>query len=442
MTTSHHSTRTRRARAHRTPTAVLLTLTLTAGLAACSGAGATGDEGVTITFSSYNYGTQGAAGQGTQALLDRFAELHPEITVEPQAVPTADVLTTTRAAVAAGEAPDVVQLGYSKLSEGLESLPVQPLDELAGTSWEDHVAGITPGPVATGTRDGSTYALPYTVSIPTVFYNADLFQEAGLDPDDAPETIEEVRTAAEAVTATGAEGVYFGIVDSAKSDYLTQSVMNSAGGGLLAEDGSITVDSPASVAGLAQVQALTADGLQPAVSVEDALGAFAAGDLGMFVVSTAVVGSLQAAAEGSFELRSTGFPSFDAGPARPTHSGASLIVLSEDEAEQQAAWELVRFLTSDEGYQIITTELGYLPLREELVQTELTGWLEENPLLVPTIEQLDDMQPYQSFPGPRSNQATELLQDDAVAPVVLRGADPASSLAATATRIRDLVGAP
>ncbi|RCK70341.1 ABC transporter substrate-binding protein [Desertihabitans brevis] len=420
---------------------------LAAGLLLLSAAACSTEEAgsapgsVTITFSSYNYGTQGAAGTGTQALLDRFAELHPEITVEPQAVPVADVLTSARAATAAGEPPDVVQLGYSKLTEGLETLPVQPLDELAGADWEPHVAGILPGPVQTGTRDGHTYALPYTISIPTVLYNADLFERAGLDPDAPPQTMAEIRQAAEAVTATGAEGVYFGVADTAKSDYLTQSVMNSAGGGVLAGDGTVTADSPASVEGLRQVAALTADGLQPAVSVEDALAAFSTGDLGMLVISTAVLGTVQQAAQGSFELRTTGFPAFGDAPPAPTHSGASLVVLSGTEAEQQASWELVRFLTGEEGYRMIATEIGYLPLRSSVV-AELGPWLEENPLLVPTIEQLDRMQPYRSFAGSRANQATQLLQDEAVAPIVLRGADPQSTLTATSDRIRELVGTP
>ncbi|WP_198671707.1 ABC transporter substrate-binding protein [Desertihabitans aurantiacus] len=421
----------------------LLAGALLLSAAACSASAPAADPGsVTITFSSYNYGTQGSAGTGTQALLDRFAELHPEITVEPQSVPVADVLTSARAATAAGEPPDVVQLGYSKLAEGLETLPVQPLDELAGDGWDAHVSGIVPGPVATGTRDGSTYALPYTISIPTVLYNADLFEQAGLDPDQPPATIEEVRTAATAIVGTGAEGVYFAMADPGKSDYLTQSVMNSAGGGVLDAGGTITLDSPASVEGIRQIQSLTTDGLQPAVAVDDAMAAFTTGDLGMLVISTAVLGTVQDAAEGNFELRTTAFPGFGSAPAAPTHSGAALVSLSEDEARQRAAWELISFLTSEEGYQLIATEIGYLPLRQSVVEGELAGWLEENPLLVPTIEQLDQMQAYQSFPGPRSNQATQLLQDEAVEPVVLRGADPQSSLTSTANRIRELVGAP
>ncbi|GAB3618159.1 ABC transporter substrate-binding protein [Okibacterium endophyticum] len=425
------------------PLAVLAATAALVGLTACSTPAASNDsEQVTITFSSYNYGTQGAAGEGTQALLDRFAELHPEITVVPEAVPTADVLTKAKAAVAAGDAPDVVQLGYSKLAEGFETLPVQSLEQIAGDEWSDHVEGIATGPVQAGEWDGAVRALPYTVSVPAVFYNADIFREAGLDPEDPPESIDEIREAAEAIVDVGHQGVYIGIVDSGKSDYLTQSVLASAGASTVDDDGTVVVDSAAAVEAIEQVQALTNDGLQPAVAVEDALGAFSSGDLGMFVVSTAVLGNLQAAAEGVFDLRATGFPRFGDEEARPTHSGAGLIVLSDDPAKQAAAWELVKFLTSAEGYTMITTEIGYLPLRADIVDDPayLADYFAENTLLQPSLAQLQTMAPYRSFPGENANQATVLLQDAAVAPIVLRGADAESTLREVADRIRELVG--
>ncbi|GAA1538855.1 ABC transporter substrate-binding protein [Brevibacterium picturae] len=396
-------------------------------------------EPVTITFSSYSYGAQGTMGEGMQALLDAFADEHPEITVEPQSVPTADVLTKARTDVAAGSAPDVVQLGYSKMAEAFETLPVQSLEQLAGDEWDGHVEGINEALVQTGENDGETAALPFTVSVPALFYNADLFRAAGLDPERPPTTIDEVRAAAEAIVANGTNGAYFAIADASKSDYLTQSVINSAGGSVVSKSGDVAVDSPEAVEALGAVQALVQDGLMPAVGVEDALANFSSGQLGMFVSSTAVAGNLAQAAEGAFELRSGGFPSFGASEARPTNSGAGLIVLSTDPAVQRASWEFVKFLTSAEGYSIITEQIGYLPMRADLAEDPafLQEYFENNDLLVPSLEQLADVAPYLAFPGENANQAVVTLQDDAVEPIVLRGADPQSTLEQVAERIRE-----
>jgi multiple sugar transport system substrate-binding protein len=417
-------------------------LTVTGCSAAAAEAGPA--EPVSITFSSYNYGTAGAAGEGTQALLDEFAELHPGITVVPEAVPAGDVLTKTKTAVAADIAPDVVQLGYSKLAEALETLPIQSIEDIAGDEWTEHAEGINQALIETGERDGTAHALPYTVSIPTVFYNADLFRAAGLDPEAPPTSIDEVAAAAEAISATDHNGVYFATVDTAKSDYLTQSIINSSGGAIVSADGDITLDSPEAVEGLTAVQDLTSRGLQPAVAVDDAVAAFSSGDLGMLVMTTAVMGNITAAAEGNFELRTTAFPTFSDDDARPTHSGASLVVLSDDEAKQQAAWAFVKFLTSKEGYTMITEKIGYLPLRADLADDPeyLAGYFEENTLLLPSLDQLATVAPYLSFPSAKANQATVLFQDNAVSPIVLRDADVKGTLTEVADRIRDLVGAP
>lgn len=413
------------------------------GLTACStdAAGAP-DSGqpIEITFSSYNYGTAGATGEGTQALLDTFAAAHPEIKVVPQSVPAGEMLTKTKTDVAAGNAPDVVQLGYSKLNEAQQTLPLQSIEQIAGEEWDAHAAGIAQGPLQAGEWEGEVRSLPYTVSIPALFYNADLFEAAGLDPASPPQSIEEVAAAAQAIKANGDYGVYFGAVDSAKSDYLTQSILNSAGTAIVDDDGNVLIDSPEAVNALTQVQQLTKDGLQPAVQVDDALAAFSSGELGMFIATTAYSMNISTAAEGNFELRSTGFPTFRDGPSAPTHSGSGLVVLSEDEQKQQASWEFLKFLTSKEGYTIITEQLGYLPLRADIVDDKayLADYFAQNTLLLPSLEQLDTVTPYRVFPGKKSNQGTVLFQDNAVEPIILRGADVEQTLKDIAERIRGL----
>jgi multiple sugar transport system substrate-binding protein len=153
----------------------------------------------------------------------------------------------------------------------------------------------------------------------------------------------------------------------------------------------------------------------------------------MLVVSTAVLGGLQKASDGVFELRTTGFPRFTDAPARPTYSGAGLAVLTDDPDEQRAAWELIRFLTSERGFTTLTETIGYLPLRPAVAGAA-------DPLLQPSMDQLADVTPYTAFPGENANQAVVVLQDEAVEPIVLRGADPAATLSAAADKIRELTG--
>lgn len=396
------------------------------GAAAC-GATPADDGPVELGFLSYNYGTPDLGGQGMAQLVDTFNAEHPGIRVVPRGVATADVLTTLRAETAAGSPPAVAQIGWSKMAEAYGALPITPIQEIAPPAeWAEHTAGMARN-VLTAVADGGVVrAMPFGMSVPALFYNADLFRAAGLDPERPPATLAQVRQAALAIRATGNEGVYVAVADPGKSDYLTQSVVNSAGGSLVD-----AVDSPAAVAGLSAVAGLTASGAQPAIAPADAVALFGSGRLGMLVVSTAVLGGLQRSSDGVFELRTTGFPRFTDAPARPTYSGAGLAVLTDDPREQAAAWEFIRFLTSERGFATLTETIGYLPLRDTVAA---------DPLLAPALAQLADVAPYTAFPGENANRAVVLLQDDAVEPIVLRGADPEATLRSAAAAIRELTG--
>jgi multiple sugar transport system substrate-binding protein len=394
---------------------------------------------VSITFLSYNYGTPGLGGTGTQALLDAFKKAHPNITVKPQAVATADVLTHLRTDTAAGTPPDVAQLGWSKVSEALGALPITPVQQIpSAQEWKDDTAGMSTSILSAVSTGGVVKVMPYTMSIPILFYNADLFRKAGLDPAKPPTTLDEVKKDALAIKASGAEGVYYDIANSGKSDFLTQTVVNGNGGALVDKNGGVTVDSPPVVSALKAMQDLTTSGAQPAVDSATGIAAFTSGKLGMVVTSTALMASAQKAATGKFELRTSALPTMGSKPAKPTYSGAGLAVLAKDDIHKRAAWEFIKFVTSEEGFTIIESKIGYLPLRDS-VATSLAA-TPAGKLLAPSVDQLADVTPYTSFPGTKANQAVLALQDDAVEPIVFRGADAAGTLSSVADKIRKLTG--
>ena len=54
------------------------------------------------------------------------------------------------------------------------------------------------------TVDGQMYAMPFNTSGPVLYYNKKAFTAAGLDPEQPPATLDEVRAAAEKLKAAGA----------------------------------------------------------------------------------------------------------------------------------------------------------------------------------------------------------------------------------------------
>lgn len=419
-----------------------------ATVAACGGSStdagtASPTTPVELTFLGYSVGTPDLGGQAMQALIDEFQAQNPGITVKTQPVAVADVLTKLKADTAAGSPPDVAQIGWSKMAEAYADLPIAPVQELAGDEWADHVGGptpIAPNLLEAVANEGVVKAMPFTMSVPTLYYNADLFRAAGLNPDTPPTSMAEIGAAAQAIARSGAAGTYIAAADVGKSDYLTQSLINTAGGSLVSPDGQVTVDGPEAVNALTQVQALTTSGAQPAISTADAITLFGSGRLGMLLASTGALASFEKASTGKFELRTAAFPTIDGKTAKPTYSGAGLAVLGDDKARQQAAWKFVKFMSTPQAYTTYAQKIGYLPLRPALANDPayLKDYFAQNPRLLPALSQLDTVAPYQVFPGGQANRAVVVLQDEAVEPIVLRGADPTTTLKAAADKIRSL----
>lgn len=404
-------------------------------------------NGVTeIVFASYSLSGTGAVADGTKKLIDQFMAANPDVKVTGRAIPNADILTKTRTDVASGDSPDIVQMGYSKVMEALTTLPVISIEKTAGDEWADAVKDIPQGPLNTGIYQGSNYAVPFTLSTPTMFYNATLFEQVGLDPNNPPQTLDQVRAASQKLKDAGDQGVYFGNVSDDKSDFLIQSVLNSTGGGFVdANDkNKVIINSPESQKAFQLMQDLTRDGLQPAVSLQEALAPFTSGKLGMFITTTAYSKALaKAAKDGGWQLRSTGFPQLVADrPAAPTHSGAALMMLKTSDAKAKAAWKFVKYMTTHEAQMTIVKDMGYLPLLSDMVDDPkyLADYFKNDPLLLPATKQLANIAPYQFFPGKTSNQSTRMFIDECVEPVILRGADVAQTTNATATKLQAAAG--
>jgi multiple sugar transport system substrate-binding protein len=410
--------------------------------AATSASGSASGKTITLSFLSYNYGTPDLGGQGTQELISAFEAANPTIKIQPQGVPVADALTKAQTETAAGDAPDVAQIGWSKMAAAYQALPVTPVQDIpTAAQWRAATVGMSQPLLAAVADKGKVVAMPYTISTPTLFYNATLFKKAGLNPADPPVTVAQAQQDGLVIAKTGASGVYFDIAGTAKSDFLTQSVIDANGGSEISPTGQPDVDQPAAVAALAAMRELTTSGAQPPVGETDAIAAFDAGKLGMLVTSTALLAGVESAAQGKFDLRTAAMPGFAGKPVHTTFFGAGLVVLAKDKAHQQAAWQFIKFLTSAQGFTIITSKIGYLPLRPGIVNEAqyLGPYYRKDPRIGPALKQLDDVTPYAFFAGNQAAQAVATLRDDAVQPIVFAGANPASTLASVSKQIQSML---
>jgi multiple sugar transport system substrate-binding protein len=170
-------------------------------------------------------------------------------------------------------------------------------------------------------------------------------------------------------------------------------------------------------------------GAHARIDVASPADTFSAGNLGMFLYTSATLSAFKKAAQGKFDLRLAPMPSFGEKPTAPTNSGSALFVFSKDPAKQRASYELLKFLTSKEAYTVITSKIGYLPLRLDILDDPdyLGPWLKDNPMFRANLEQLSRLTPNVAFPGPNYRQVEKTMMD-AVREAVFGNGDPVETL--------------
>lgn len=403
-------------------------------VAACSSSHAPGP--ITLSFVSSDYGT------AEQGLITAFEKANPDIKVKAVAEPATRMVQEVRASLNTTTPADVAQIDWTDMNQAYQSLPIIPVQKIAGTAWHAQTAAFDQSVLKATDFGGITVAMPYTMSVPTLLYNGNLFTAAGLDPSKPPTTMDQVAADATAITKHGGQGVYFDVADANKSDYLTQSVIDDNGGSVIAQNGVITLAQPPAVQALQELANLTTSGAQPGIGEAAAVTSFESGKLGMLVVSSGMLTTIAPAAKGKFRLLSGGFPAFAGKPVTPTYTGSGLVIMSHDPARARAAWQLVQFLTGERAATTLTTKLGYLPLRPDAVTDPkyLRKYFSTNPLLLPALHQLDSVTEYTVFHGPNAAQAVLALQDQAVTPISVQGRTAQPILSQVANTIVNLVG--
>jgi multiple sugar transport system substrate-binding protein len=418
-------------------------LLLAATTATAQQMAAKSDKPVTIRFANYNLASAGLGRDGTLEMLDTFAKANPTVKVEQVAIPAAEVMARIQADVVAGQGPDLAQIIFSDLDYAVANLGAKALEDIApAAELNAHFAGMFPNGLELGRLGGKTYGLAYVFSTPVLFYNADMFKAAGLNPDAPPATWDELKAAAMAIhKATGKPGLLTGIFGPSAYDWLFQGVILSNGGRVMSPDRkTLTFAEPEAVGAVQMLRSIAEIGAMPNLPSASAIETMASGNAGIYLQTSAVQGALLRGAKDKFDLRAAAMPAFAGKPVKPTNSGSALVIMTRDPAKQRAAWELMKHLTSDYGYTIITSKIGYLPLRPKAIESEefLAPWIRANPVVKPNIAQLAKLNQWVPHAGPNYRQILSTMMNAAEEATFGKG-DVAATLQAAQRRAQSMM---
>ncbi|WP_233513330.1 ABC transporter substrate-binding protein [Micromonospora craterilacus] len=138
-------------------------------------------------------------------LVDAYNASH-ENTVKLTVVPNDDYVAKVGAAAGSSGLPDLFAADIVYVPNWVSQGLFQDLSSnINGLSFKDT---INKGHLSAGTVDGKPHVLPFVLDLSMLFWNKDLFREAGLDPEKAPANLEEYAAAAKAVQALKKDGVY------------------------------------------------------------------------------------------------------------------------------------------------------------------------------------------------------------------------------------------
>lgn len=291
-----------------------------------------------------------------------------------------DTFEKYRAGLSSGDLPDLAQIEDTGLQQMIDTQSVLPAAACVKAdkySFSDTIKRV----VDYYTVEGTLWPMPFNVSNPVLYYNKAAFRQAGLDPEQPPTTLEEVKQYSQTLKDSGAVSqAGFGL----KLDpwYLEQW---SAKGGKLyvnnkngrADRATATVfDNPVGLEILTWMSDMVSSGLAETNESEGAsefnnLLGIGNKNFGMTIDTSAALGTIdQVLKAGQFadvELGVAPMPG-PVGRGGVLVGGAALYIVNKSSpAKQAASWEFAKFLNTPESQATWAAGTGYVPIRKSAV---------------------------------------------------------------------------
>ena len=322
-------------------------------------------EGQTITFW---HAMGGDLGLAVDQLVDRFNETNElDITVVSEFQGTYDdAITKLRSASLGNLEADVVQIYDIGSRYMLDSGYVVPMQDFIDSEGYD-ISQIEPNIAAYYTVNDDLYSMPFNSSTPVLYYNVDMFEEAGVDGP--PESLSEIEDMHDALVNEGgadmpiALTIYGWFVEQFTAKQGLDLVNNGNGRDDVATEVSF-MDNDAMINILEEWYALYESGAAPNVGREGGRPEFVSGQAAMTLASTSSLSSILNEVDGSFEVGTAYLPAVKEGDdGGVSIGGASLWALeSGNDEKEQASWEFIKFLISPEIQADWASSTGYFPI--------------------------------------------------------------------------------
>ena len=328
------------------------------------------DDGTNLTM-----WTRAATKIQSEAFVAAYNDSH-ENQIELTVIPTDDYQAKVGAAAGSGTLPDLfasdVVYVPNYTSSGLFLDITDRIDSLP------FAADLAQSHIDVGTWEDKKYVVPHTMDLSVLFYNKDLYTQAGLDPDKPPTTLEELGEQARAVSALGGDvsGTYFGGNCAGCLAFTWWPSIWATGAEVMNEDGTeATFDTPEAQEVFGFYRSLYEDGIT-GPGTKDETGAtwvapFPDGKIGVMPMPSTMLGTMPA---------STGVaPIPGPGGGESTFVGGDAIGISANSEHADQAWSFLAWSLGDEAQVEVLAKNGDVVARTDLASNEYS---EKDPRVV------------------------------------------------------------
>lgn len=359
--------------------------------------GATGALGSIATACGDSQGNQGPAPSGSEVsgeitmvyanivglriedawadLFESFQEEYPNVKVNINGIPADDWSTffdTMSTRIAGGQSPDVIQVateGQRLFADQGLAMPIDEYLERDRDELEGYFNDVHPNLLEWNRQysspDDSIYYLPGEFNTMCMWCNMQMFEEAGVSEPTDNWTWDDYRTAAETIASSGNK--FGGYVFPAYFASVAPWFLTNGTNTLNEQWTEATVDNPAAIEAANFMRSMIEEGISPSPGgTFDEFATMADGELAMFGAGRWALTPIRQQ-DMVDQVKIVDWPQRE---EKGTPVGWNSYALMRDSQNKEAAWALIKFMTSETASEFFATDLAIVPPRRSVATSD------------------------------------------------------------------------
>jgi multiple sugar transport system substrate-binding protein len=330
---------------------------------AAAGSGGDGSAGkgekvnlrLTIDFEPARY-------EAYKALVDKWNGENPNIQVKLENLPSTEYQKKLQVMTASNTLPDLFTWQPGWGAEWLHNEKLLPIDDYVNNDPDLNKDDFLEVMMKYLTYEGKLHGLPYDVGADVMFYNKDLFDQAGLPYPTNDWTYDDVREAAKKINETvkSDKGKVYGLISTLTNDWRSESFYLSFGANLIDKNGKVGINNEGGIQALQYFKDNIDMGITPKPESGTTFSTIWMNGLGAMMFEGGW--NIPTYEKAGFKWDIVKLPK---GPAGQFASGlGGTYVISKQSKHPDEAYKFLKYLTSTEGLNDVVTKVnGGVPAR-------------------------------------------------------------------------------